>query len=348
MGGINELQALEPRLLFSGSASFSHTTLSFPRRFSPGGTAVVGDTAIFAGGSANPVGDTPELNSVYFYDAPKHKWSTSQLPRGRDLMGATAVGKQALFAGGTFDRGQVVTDAVDIYNARTHSWSTAKLSAPRWGVAATTVGRLALFAGGSGPVRKGDPSAPPNPSAVVDIYDAKYGRWTTAHLSFAGPCVATTVGRLAVFVSAAANAAPAGTSTVDIYDAKYNTWTSGSWVAGPAIAAASAGDFAFFLEPNGLLDTYNGDFGTWSTGPLQYNPVTAVAVGDNVLMPGFDGNMTVYNASTMLPPTFNTGLTQRDFATAFTIGKTAYFGGGFKHDGEQVHLQSSIEAYTLK
>ena len=151
--------------------------------------AVVGHTAIFAGGNTSTrAGDVLTSDVVDIYDADTGRWSTARLSQARNDIAVATVGNLAIFAGGDLYPTVTAYNNVDIYNADTGQWSTATLPQAQGGLAATTVGKLAMFAGGF--------------SDLVDIYNATTNQWSTANLN-APPnpagMAATTVSNLAMF-----------------------------------------------------------------------------------------------------------------------------------------------------
>jgi hypothetical protein len=93
---------------------------------------------------------------------------------------------------------------VDIFDVNKKKWATAHLSVARYGLAATSLPSqgLALFGGGQGAMCANihflplilnlDPIADDSSYDVVDIFDGKTMRWSTATLSVARYALAAT------------------------------------------------------------------------------------------------------------------------------------------------------------
>src|SRR5207248_2706517 len=208
--------------------------------------AVLGDTAIFAGGTIrNEQGDDVSTQ-IDVYDGAAGLWSTTSLPHKPSTAASLtvrSVGMRALF----FNRN--LTDSVDIYDAATGAWSTASLPTVRGGLVAATVGSRALFVNGSHadlydettdawtattPLNIG--SEPfrvqvisigttvlfvPRDSRIV-LFDSVTGQWRNADPSAPrGDVAIAVVGTDVIF---AGGRDSAQTSAVDIYDGRTGAW----------------------------------------------------------------------------------------------------------------------------
>jgi hypothetical protein len=171
--------------------------------------AVVGDLAVFAGGIA-PVrlrGYVPN-DTVDVYDGRTGQWSHQTVPGIGLATTEVTVGHLALLAGGGLGSGLGGTagsDVVHLFDADTGRWSVAHLSQARNHMAGVALeGRWAIFAGGhTGLEYANVPDAAL--SDVVDIYDAKTGKWSTAKLGEARDVrTAVSVGNTAIFAWSAA------------------------------------------------------------------------------------------------------------------------------------------------
>ena len=132
---------------------------------------MVGDLAIFAGGSVNSYTTS---NVVDIYNFTTGIWSTDTLSQARMYASATTVGDMVLIAGGCIAMNDP-TNRVDIFNASDNSWSISNLSVPRsWFGNAAAVNGKAYFAGG-GIFSYGFSS----PSNIIDIYDETTCTWST-------------------------------------------------------------------------------------------------------------------------------------------------------------------------
>jgi hypothetical protein len=136
--------------------------------------AVVGDIAIFAGGTTENEFTTTRVD---LYNFTTGTWSTAELSVARADASATTVGDKVVIAGG-FDDSWFSSNIVDIFDYSDSTWSTAELSYPRCSMGnAATVNDKAYFAGG-GDFNYGF-SAPSN---VIDIYEDSTNLWTAEYL----------------------------------------------------------------------------------------------------------------------------------------------------------------------
>ena len=209
---------------------------------------------------------------------------------------ATAVlGHLAFFAGGTSATGP--NDVVDIYNARTGRWSRAKLSRPRSGLTAVAVGHRVLFAGGELATSGGQDN---RYTDLVDVYDTRTHRWSTAHLSRAQvDARAVAVGKLAIFAGGRGkfdDSEPNGaTDVVDVYDAATDRWSTATLAQPRAISAlVAAGSRVFFAggmradgSASDVVDVFDTASGEWSVtrlSPPGYSVLGASAGGAVVFL----------------------------------------------------------------
>ena len=294
-------------------------------------TATVGNKAIFAGG---------ESDAVDIYNAKTHHWSTGKLSGARDGMVATTLGNNVLFAGGSG-----LTDAVDIYHSVSGSWSKAKLSQTRSKPAGTSAGHFAFVAGGI----TDSTSAVPVYSDVVDIYDARRHRWSTARLSLARAGVsAVTIGSKVVFAGGYAGQY-ISSDVVDIFDLTTGRWSVSKLPqAGMNVPAVAVGHQVIFAggrrdqdnehlngESN-LVEIYNADSGQWSTQTIatQGSSATLVRLGARVLIAsGYDNGQS--NVIDVFDTRNNSWTIQtlsyarfRGRITGTAVGDVAIFAGG--------------------
>jgi hypothetical protein len=258
------------------SATGQWTSTTAPPMNLGAAIAIVGTTAIFAGGSpgclVGPGVRCPgPSDAVALFDASRQQWASARLSEPRGLVAATTVGSKALFAGGS-TTGPPPTEVrdsnvVDIYDAATGRWSTARLSEARVFLAAASVGSRALFAGGLVGTSGG---AEARPSDRVDIYDSATGEWSTARLSQARAWLATAVvGSRVLFAGGSAGpSSPQSrdSDVVDIYDAAMGQWSMArlSQARRELIAAAVDGQALFAGgnvgpnsgQPSDVVDLY--------------------------------------------------------------------------------------------
>lgn len=254
------------------------------------GATAVGGKAFFAGGAIGSLFAPTASDVVDIYDsalgAPDDPaaWSTKTLAVARSGIAATAVGDQALFAGGIVTAGTTVNQ-VDVYDAGDDQWSTATLSqarllSPRAAASTTT---RAYFAGGQ--------VSQAVLSDVVDVYDVTDGSWSTETLTLQRVNHAVTVvgGRLLV---AGGFAATGTTKHVEVYDEALGAWRPPTQLSEPRgdLVAASAGGVAVFATGFGssvsdAVDVYDP---TWSdegsalagaSGEPQLNGQGSLAAG---------------------------------------------------------------------
>lgn len=182
----------------------------------------------------------------------------------RYYIGSTTLTNYGLsfFAGGLTDT--VVTNAVDIYNITSNKWTTAELSIARYFVAATSLEKegLAFFAGGTIKTISLSGSATYSNPNVIDIYNAKIKKWSTAFLSVARENMATTTIQSSgtVIFGVGSTRIPARSSNViDIYHSKNNSWTTQTAnTARSGVKAESLKDIALIGgREGGKCDLYN-------------------------------------------------------------------------------------------
>ncbi|PIA16287.1 hypothetical protein COEREDRAFT_92597 [Coemansia reversa NRRL 1564] len=172
----------------------------------------------------------------------------------------------------------VVNNAVD------WGFSGAMLSVPRSSIAATSVGHLALFAGGK--LQNG------TSTDIVDIFDRKTNKWTTARLSEARSEISagSVAGRYALFAGGFDNSFKPMT-LVDVYDAKSGQWSQirlGTARAAPrmldlgnrtAIVGGLSGDLQYLSN---AVDYVDAKLGVISVVLESRYPQLGVAVSDHV------------------------------------------------------------------
>lgn len=216
-------------------------------------------------------------------------------------------------------------------------WTTASLSSARYPVG-TSSGTIAIFAGG--------PDWTGNPSAVVDIYDAGTGSWSTASLTIPkGNMTATSLPGLAFFAGGFTTNG-VDSDVVDIYN--YNTagWSTASLsVPRGGLASATVGTKAFFAggfvgaAASNAIDVYESSTDQWSTMELSEarTSLAATSSGTKVFFAGgydiFNGQQVysdrveIYDAST---DTWTDGMLSqgRAYLTAASVGTKVLFAGG--------------------
>ena len=288
----------------SSSDTWSTATLS-QARFFPAG-ASVGTKVFFAGGDTYALATGPVASAVVdIYDSvlgppdDPAAWSVGPpLCQARTQLSAVTVGTQVLFAGGhDFTTSY---DNVDIYDEAGGSWSMARLSEPNakpFG-SSTSVGSLAFFGGGQA---TGFP--PFGWSAVVDIYNAQTGEWSTESMSVPrGELCATAVGDTVLFAGGATGAQYSPTDVVETYDVTTGQWgpvahlsqarfyMAATTVAGKALFAGGADapfssfDVVDVYEPGAWTDLGGGSPGVagtpwlYGTGSLVGGTSASVAL----------------------------------------------------------------------
>ncbi|KAJ2613122.1 hypothetical protein H4S08_002379 [Coemansia sp. RSA 1365] len=163
-------------------------------------------------------------------------------------------------------------------------FSGAMLSVPRSSIAATSVGHLALFAGGK--LQNG------TLTDVVDIFDRKTNKWTTARLSAARSEIGagSVAGRYALFAGGLDDSFKPMT-LVDVYDAMTGHWSQirlGTARAAPrmldlgdltAIVGGLSGDLQYLSN---AVDYVDAKLGISSAALEGRYPQLGVAVSDPV------------------------------------------------------------------
>ena len=190
------------------------------------GAAVVGNYALFAGGTANGLGDASVKVDVYDTSL-THTMATNLNGSTRECVRGASVGNYALFAGGKryIQKHDVLFEEynVDAYDASLTRTAATELSAVKNRDAAATVGNHAVFVG--------------NPGSA-DIYDASLTRTSAAILSTKrSGLAATTVGNYAIF---------SGGGVADFCDASLTRSTISTTMTGYDMGAATIGDCALF------------------------------------------------------------------------------------------------------
>ncbi len=173
--------------------------------------------------------------------------------------------------------------------------STGSLSIPREAMGATSVGDRAFFAGGY----VGFPRAGDAFTDVVDVYNAKTGIWSTAHLSQATAAETATHTETIVFF-------PGGflksVKAIDIYDSVTSTWSiksfreSRHWVQsatviGQAVFISSVLN-ASGVPIGGAVDIFDATARRWS----ERNALTfreLVAIGTKILSSPYESPTTL-------------------------------------------------------
>ena len=301
--------------------------------------ASVGNTALFAGGQ---VDFRASSNVVDLYNVKTHRWTTANLSAPRSGLTATTVGNNVLFAGGLEP-----SNLVDVYHARSNSWSKSKLSQARSNIAGVSSGHFAFFAGGVTDAAANSTSS--SYSDVVDIFDSRRHRWSTAHLSIARAGMSTVkVGTKVIFAGGYTDNNVAS-DIVDLYDLATGRWsTSKLPEARMNVTGVVMGNQAIFaggstirdqIHPNGesdLVEIYHSDSGLWSTQSLVSPRVdeAVVRLGTRVLIAS---GASYYQASVIdvFDSTSNSGTLQtlspsknRGRITGTAVGDVAIFAGG--------------------
>jgi hypothetical protein len=217
----------------------------------PSASVTVGTKALFVGGQ-----DLPSSH-VEIYDASKDRWSITNLSQARAYPAGTVVGTTAFFAGGYLQNNEF-SDVVDIYDGTAGRWSTMKLPVAAKFDAATTVGSKAIFAGGTIISKHGQLVYG---SDLVEIFDTRTGRWSTAKLSKGrGLLAALSVGNVALFAGGEYDDRHGthASNVVDVYDAKTGQWSTTTLAQARAgVAGTAVGDTAIFaggFDPMDISD----------------------------------------------------------------------------------------------
>jgi len=224
-----------------------HTTANLSQaRLGIGGCGG-GDTALFAGGILD-LGQ-PATSRVDIYNATTGQWTFASLSLARTNIVGTAVGGEIFLAGGSGPSDYRPSyDRVDIYNVQTGQWRTASLSEPKVGLSAATVGNRAYFGGGSVVVT----GQPDRVTAVMDVYDAATGAWSTMTMPRARYGYSMlAAGQKLLIVGGTTTANPYGydgISAIDIYDTVTSSWSTATIsVTRASMGAAMAGGKALFV-----------------------------------------------------------------------------------------------------
>ncbi len=257
-----------------------------------GAGTVVGDFAIFAGGTNPSPSDVVDV-----YNSTTGAWSQKHLSRSTAYLAAASLEGKAYFAGGRYADGSnlIWNDLVEVYDPVSDSWSTMTLSQGRGSLSAAAVDTKVLFAGGR---------ASNGCLDTVDIYDAQTDIWSTATLSHPRSWMAaTTVGSKVIFAGGYDDLTHSSSDVVDIYDAATGLWSTAT-LSAPRIylTATTMGRWAFFgggytgvLDGSGyksdVIDVYDSLTDTWSTLALSTprSGMAATCVGDQVLFAGGSG-----------------------------------------------------------
>lgn len=259
--------------------------------------------ALFAGGYRFDGVSWLVSDRVDLYETLAGAWTTAALSQARADVTAATVGSKALFAGGYGVNDLDVCSArVDLFDAVTGTWTTADLSQPRNGMSVAVVDDRVLFAGGW---TDGSAGTGQVMSAVVDIFDAATGQWSSANLTQARMgMVATTVGSTALFSGGASATSPAWvlSDVVDLFDGSSGLWSSAT-LSSPRVrlAATSVAGKAYFaggMTPDPInppfivltdaIDVFDALTSTWSLAHLSEPrfDVGAVAFGDRAWFAG--------------------------------------------------------------
>lgn len=237
--------------------------LSEPRYV--GTAVVVGDLAMFAGGSYGP--NVTKRIDIYHFST--GEWTIDSLSVARGNLASTVVGDKAFFAGGMTNN-HSTSDIVDIFDASTGMWSTANLSYPRafsGGAApnAVTVCGKAYFVNGG----KLDPNNSYWISSynIIDIFDSSDNTWSTTALAYLNHKVNHAVVAVDSFLLIAG-----GTpcqSTVDIFTS-----------SGPCKTSCSTQNFDYNIFPNPAKENLkiNASFKNNTSGSLLLFDVRGQAV----------------------------------------------------------------------
>jgi len=301
---------------------------------------------VFFGGGWNGTEIEGLSSRVDICNVRRGSWTTSKLSVPRYWLAATSSGNLVIFAGG----GDEIPayNQVDIYNLADARWRTATLSQARFGLAATSVRNLVLFGGG----HNGTWNSVAGIFNVVDVYNVRSNKWTTATLSQARCFLAATsaANRYALFAGGYEFGA---SNTVDIFDSLSGVWNTATLSqARYNLAAASLGNLAFFGGGNrgelfggetfNAVDIFNATTQTWSTATLSQNRtlLAAASIGDIVAFgggtfddgPGFSAVVDMYNATSKI--WFTASLNQpRGFLAATSSTNKIFFGGGISSRG---------------
>eukprot|EP01118_Nematostelium_gracile_P016856 TRINITY_DN7069_c0_g1_i6.p1 TRINITY_DN7069_c0_g1~~TRINITY_DN7069_c0_g1_i6.p1 ORF type:complete len:587 (-),score=63.38 TRINITY_DN7069_c0_g1_i6:675-2435(-) len=181
------------------------------------------------------------------------------LSNRRTKLAATASGKYAFFAGGSYQSQSSST--VDVYNRELQSWSTNYLSQGRENLAATAVMDLVLFAGGYSSVSLRE-------SDVVDLFNSTARNWYNARLSAPRQYLAgISTSEIALF---AGGLGGGFSDVVDIYNVTSNTWISATLGVGRGMiypTGVSIGD-RIFVGDGGFLNVFDFSPATTASSSL--------------------------------------------------------------------------------
>jgi kelch-like protein 20 len=245
-GGSNGIAPFDVVDIYDG-ATARWSTAKISQADAISAAVTVGAKALFAGAQPLP------SSRVEIYDGRKDRWSTTTLSEARYSPVGTVVGSNAYFAGGGRVDGRL-SDVVDVYDGSSGQWSTLKLPVAAEFSVATTAGSRAIFAGGYALNKHGSRVQ----SDLVEIFDARTGRWSTAKLSQArSGLAAVSVGNVALFAGGAYDdrRGSHGSDVVDIYDTGTGQWSTTALAGARAnLAATAVGDTALFAGGYDLSD----------------------------------------------------------------------------------------------
>ena len=331
------------------------TALSFARR--DGGSAAVGDYALFAGGFyTDAQGNGTNATNVDAYNYNLTRTSPTALGTGRQNPAGASVGNYAVFAGGAINN--KYSDSVDAYNASLTRSAPTVLSAARQNIAGASVGNYALFAGGYSSSQWVD---------IVDTYNASLTRSNNVTLSVARQSiVSASVGNYALFASGAGKS---GTSTVvEAFDPNLTrSLPTELSVARSGIEGARVGNYALFAGGA----TNDGSIYTRHTMVEVYDASLTRSFAKDMLYARTGTHSTTLDEFVIFAGGFKgvgttSSITQCDYTDAYdesltrssipllsearaymfsaTVGEYALFAGGMASNGK---VSSTVEVYTL-
>ena len=227
-----------------------------------GGSASVGNYALFGGGYSNI--SPYQKDIVDAYDTNLVKSTPTALSQARCDLAATSIGDYALFGGG---RGSSADqNTVDAYNTSLSRSIQSSLTKKSALLAATNVGNYALFGGGI------DSTTGNEYLNMVNAYNSSLSR---SNISVLGAAVcllsATNVGNYALF---GGGQTPTASSVVTAYNTSLTKTTpTALYVAVNSSSAISIGNYALFVgsDQNNVITPYDASL-TRLAAPTPLSP----------------------------------------------------------------------------
>ncbi len=326
--------------------------IDMPRARTNFASATANQLVFFAGGTLS---DGSHTDSVDIYDERTEQWFEARLSVPRAGVISAVLGPRVFFIGGVDSANNSVA-AIDIYNTLTRQWTTAQLSQSRVQFSVVTDNTSLYIAGGA--LIFGDRASPV--SDVVDIYDSRTNRWTTAKLSAARSRVSSFAHQSVVFFAGGSSEYKMN-DEVDIYGTVTNTWTVARLRVGRAAIGIGAvlnqvvfaGGLLFDDFSTRAMDIYDTATGQWRFSQLTVPrfDLSVLTFNNYLIIGGGIGNsvatvVEIYNADTGVLTDSRILLTRHN-TLVVSMGSTFIFAGGFFINGgrERLAQSSAIEVF---